>query len=140
MAKFEQLASDALVTPERVLPGQPQHQLLALGRQLRSSGTAEAAKACPAATDQGPVPARDGRWLHQEQGPGRELAAEGSQDQAVRRPPARASSGASEDEQLLAEDEKFEIAIGGGAAAKDEEVDQHPEERIEESQQHGQAE
>jgi hypothetical protein len=27
MTEFEQLASDALVTPERVLPGQPQHQL-----------------------------------------------------------------------------------------------------------------
>ena len=33
MAEFEQLASDALVTPERVLPGQRQHQLLALGRE-----------------------------------------------------------------------------------------------------------
>ena len=38
----------------------------------------------------------------------------------------RPQSGASEDEQLLAEDEKFEIAIGAGAAAKDEEVDQQP--------------
>jgi hypothetical protein len=86
------------------------------------------------------VPAKDGGRLHQEQGTGRQLAAERSQDQAVRRPPARASSGASEDEQLLAEGEKFEIAIGGGAAAKDEEVDQQAEDGIEEGQQHGQAE
>ncbi len=86
------------------------------------------------------MPAKDGRRLHQEQGPSRQLAAEGSQDQAVRRPPARASSGASEDEQLLAEGEKFEIAISGGAAAKDEEVDQQAKEGTEEGQQHGRAE
>jgi len=93
MAELEQLASDALVTPEGVLPGQRQHQLPPLGRQIRSAGTAAAAKRCPAVTDQRPVPAKDGRRLHQEQGPSRQLAAEGSQDQAVRRPPARASSG-----------------------------------------------
>jgi hypothetical protein len=51
------------------------------------------------------------------------LAAEGSQDQAVRRPRARASSGASDDEQLLAEGEKFEIAAGGRAPAEDQELD-----------------
>jgi hypothetical protein len=39
-----------------------------------------------------------------------------SQDQAVGHPPAGAASGASEDEQLLAEDEKFEVAIGRGPA------------------------
>ena len=91
-------------------------------------------------TDQRPVPAKDGGRLHQEQGTGRQLAAEGSQDQAVRRPPARASSGASEDEQLLAEGEKFEIAIGVWAAPKEEKVDQQAKEGIEEGQQHGQAE
>jgi hypothetical protein len=64
----------------------------------------------------------------------------GSQDQAVGRPPAGPASGASEDEQLLGEDEKFEVAIGRGAAAKDEEVDQQPEEGIEEGQQHRRAE
>ncbi len=103
-------------------------------------GTAAAAKGCPAATDQSPVPAKDGRWLHEEQGPGRELAAQGSQDQAVGHPPARSWCRASKDEQLLAEDEKFEIAIGGGAAAKDEEVDQQLDEGIEEGQEHGRAE
>src|SRR5258708_6836492 len=38
------------------------------------------------------------------------------QDQTVGHPPAGAASGASEDEQLLAEDEKFEVAIGRGPA------------------------
>jgi hypothetical protein len=56
------------------------------------------------------------------------------------RHPARSWRRLAEDEQLLPEDEKFEIAIGGGAGAKDEEVDDQPEERIGESQQHGQAE
>jgi len=42
--------------------------------------------------------------------------------------------------QLLAEDEKFEIAIGGWAATEDQEVDQQAEESIEEGQQHGGAE
>jgi len=91
-------------------------------------------------TDQRPVPAKDGGRLHQEQGPGRELAAQGSQDQAVGRPPARSRRRAPKDEQLLAEDEKFEIAIGGGAAAKDEELDQQAKEGMEEGQQHGRAE
>jgi hypothetical protein len=98
VAEFEQLASDALVTPKWVLPGQPQHQLPALGRQLRSAGTAAAVKRCPAMMDQRPVPAKDGGWLHQEQSTGRQLAAEGGQDQAIGRPPARSWSGASEDQ------------------------------------------
>ncbi len=75
MAEFEQLASDALVTPERVLPGQSQHQLLALGGKLWSTRTPASAKGCPAMVDRGPVPAQDGGRLHQEQGSGGELAA-----------------------------------------------------------------
>ena len=51
-------------------------------------------------------------------------------------PPARSSRGASEDEQLLPEDEEFEIAIGRGAAAKDEEVNQQANQGVEEGQQH----
>ncbi len=49
-------------------------------------------------------------------------------------------SGSAEYEQLLAEDEEFEVAIGGGAAAKDDEVDQKAKEGIEEGQQHERAE
>jgi len=90
--------------------------------------------------DQRPVPAEDGGRLHQEQSPGRQLAAEGSQDQAIGNPPAGPASAASEDKQLLAEDEEFEIAIGGWAATEDEEVDQQAKESIEEGQQHGGAE
>ena len=80
MAESEQLASDALVTPKGVLLGQPQDMLAALGRQLRSTRTSAATEGGPAATDQGSVPAEDGGRLHQEQSPGRQLAAEGGQD------------------------------------------------------------
>jgi len=90
--------------------------------------------------DQRPVPAEDGGRLHHKQSPGRQLAAEGSQDQAIGNPPAGAGSAASEDKQLLAEDEEFEIAIGGWAATEDEEVDQQTKEGIDEGQQHGRAE
>ena len=140
MAELEQLAADALVTPKWVLLGQPQHQLAPLGGKLRSTRTATAAEGGPAMMDQRPVPAEDGGRLHQEQSPGRQLAAQGSQDQTIGHPPARSSRGASEDEQLLAEDEEFEIAIGGWAATEDEEVDQQAKEGIEEGQQHGRAE
>ena len=57
---------------------------------------------------------------------------------ATRQPGRR--PGASEDEQLLAEDEEFEIAIGGWAATEDEEVNQQAKESIEEGQQHERAE
>ena len=140
MAEFEQLASDALVTPKWILPGQLEHQPPALGRKQRSTRIATAAKRCPATMDQRPMPAEDGGRLHQEQGTGRLLAAEGSQDQAIGHPPVRSWSRASEDEQLLADDEEFEIAIGSRAAAQDEEVDQQAKEGIEERQQHGRAE
>ncbi len=131
IAELEQLAADAFVTPERVLPGQLQHQLPALGWELRSAGTAATAKRCPATMDQRPVPAENCGRLNHEQGTGRQLAAEGSQDQAIGHPPARAPSSASEDEQLLAEDEEFEIAIGSRAATEDEEIDQQAKEGIE---------
>src|SRR5262252_5978357 len=44
MAELEQFAANAHVAPKWVLPRQPQHQLLALGRQRRPSGTAAAAE------------------------------------------------------------------------------------------------
>jgi len=65
--------------------------------------------------------------------------AECSQDHAIGSPPARPSSGTSQDEQLLAEDEEFEIAIGSRATSDDEQVNQQAEEGIEQSQQHGAA-
>ena len=78
--------------------------------------------------DQRPMPAEDGGRLRQEQGTGRQLAAGGSQDQAIGHPPARSSSCASQDGQLLTEDKEFEIPIGSRAAADDEEVDQQAKE------------
>ncbi len=66
MAEFEQLATYALVTPQRVLPRQRQHQLPALGWQQRSTRIAAAAKRCPATMDERPMPAEDGSRLHQE--------------------------------------------------------------------------
>jgi len=84
------------------------------------------------------VPAQDRGRLHQEQSARWKLAAERGQDHAVDSPPARPWSGASQDEQLLAEDEEFEIAIGGRATPDDEQLNQQAEQSIEESQQHGQ--
>jgi len=51
-------------------------------------------------------------------------------------PPARPPDGAAEDEQLLAEDEEFEIAIGTRSTTDDEEIDQQAEEGVQEGQQH----
>jgi hypothetical protein len=140
MAEFEQLAADALVTLERVLPGQLEDQPPALRGKLRSTGTAPAAEGGPATMDQRPMPAQNRGRLHQEQGFSRQSAAKRSQDHPVSGPPARSWRRSSKDEQLLAEDEELEIAIGSGSAAEDEEFDQQAEESIEEGQQHGRAE
>jgi len=51
--------------------------------------------------------------------------------------PARSSSSASEDEQLLAEDEEFEIAVGTRPTTNDEHIDQQAEEGVQERQEHG---
>ena len=85
------------------------------------------------------MPAQDRGRTHQEQGARRKLAAECGQDHAIGCPPARPSSGASQDEQLLAEDEEFEIAIGSRATPDDEQVNQQAEDSIEQGQQHGAA-
>jgi len=76
--------------------------------------------------------------LHQEQGARRKLAAECGQDHAIGCPPLRPSNGASQDEQLLAEDQEFEIAIGGLATPDDDQVNQKAE-GIQQGQQHGAA-
>ncbi len=123
----------------RVLPGQPQHQVPALGRELRSAGTAASAKSCPAMMDQRPMPAENRGRLHQEHGPSRQSAAKGSQDHPVSGSPARSWRSAS-DQQLLPEDKEFEIPTGSRAAAEGEELDQPANEGIEEGQQHGRAE
>ena len=102
-------------------------------------GTPAAAESRPAPTDQRAVPAQDRGRLHQEQGARRKLAAECGQDHAIGCPPLRPSSGASQDEQLLAEDEEFEIAIGSLATPDDDQVNQKAEEGKEQGQQHGAA-
>jgi len=76
---------------------------------------------------------------HQEQGARRKPAAERGQGRAIGYPPARPSSRASHDEQLLAEDEEFEIAIGSLATRDDEQVNQQAEEGIEQGEHHGAA-
>ena len=58
MAELEQLAADALVVPEWVLPGQPQHQLPALVRKRRPAGTTAAAKR----RDDGRAPGASQGW------------------------------------------------------------------------------
>jgi hypothetical protein len=75
-------------------------------------------------TNQCAVPAEDRGGLHQEQGASGQPAAERGQDQAIGMPPARSSGGASEDEQLLAEAEEFEIAIDTRPTTDDEHIDQ----------------
>ena len=82
------------------------------------------------------MPVQDGGWTDEEQSAGGQPAPEGGQDHTIGRAPARWSSGASQDEQLLAEDEELEIPIGYRAAADDEDADQQPEEGVEESQEH----
>ncbi len=132
MAELEQLAVYPHVDPERVLIRQPEHQLLALSRPLRPPrprrrpNAAERRRTC--ARCQPRMVAR----LHQEQGAGRQPAAERGQDHAMGSLPARPSGCASEDEQFLAEDEQFlaedeefEIAIGTRSTTDDENVDQH---------------
>ncbi len=84
------------------------------------------------------MPAQDRGRLHQVQGARRKLAAECSQDHAIGSPPTRPSSRASQDEQLLAEDEEFEIAIGSRATADDEQVNQQTEEGIDRASSTGQ--
>src|SRR5215472_7870467 len=93
-------------------------------------------------SDYGPAPdASRGWWLAAPRAEHRrQLAAEGSQDYPVSGSPPSPLRGSSEDEQLLAEDEEFEVAIGGCAAAEYEEVDQQAKESIEEGQQHERAE
>src|SRR5215510_13686230 len=87
-----------------------------------SPGTLAAAESGPAPPDQRAVPAQDCGRSHQGQGARRKLAAECSQDHAIGCPPARPSSGASQDEQLLTEDEEFEIAIGSLATPDHEQL------------------
>jgi hypothetical protein len=100
MAEFEKLAADALVTPERVLPGQLQRQPPAIGGKLWWAGTAPSAEGCPAPMDQRPMPAENRGRLHQEESTGRQLAAEGSKDLTIG-PPAS---------------ELVELCVGGRAA------------------------
>jgi len=85
------------------------------------------AESGPAPTDQRAVPAQDRGRSHQEQGGRGKLAAERGQDHAVGSSPARPSSDAPQDEQLLAKDEEFEIAIGSRATPDDENVNQQAE-------------
>ena len=86
------------------------------------------------------MPAKDRGRLYQEQGPSRQLAAQGGQDHAVGGPPVRWWCSSSEDEQLLAKDEEFEIAMRSWAVTEDEELDQQAKDGIEDCQQHGRAE
>ncbi len=104
---MHKLVSLLQMAPAGVLPGQPEHQLLALGSQSRASGTTSSAEGSPATADQRAVPAEERGRLYQERDAGGQPAAERGHDRAIGLPPAWSSGGASEDEQLLAEDEEL---------------------------------
>lgn len=79
-AKPEELALDALVAPGRVLPGQPDDQLLCL--LVQRWPTRPTARVGPGVGDQAPVPAQQGLGLHGEArpaGPGQDAADRGKQ-------------------------------------------------------------
>ena len=140
MAECEQLAADALVTLSRILPwpaGAP-----APGTQPEAAADRDRGGGRRLPSDDGPAPDASQGWWPAAPGAEHRLTAcgQGQPGSGDRPPASEVVELSSEDEQLLTEDEEFEIAIGSRAAAKDEEVDQQAQEGIEEGQQHGRAE
>ena len=131
MAKLEQLASDALITPKWVLPGSvstsSRHSAGIFGRPGPRRRPNAAQRRWTSARCQ----PRTVAGCSKSRTPADSLRPRAAtiRRSAVRQ---RARSGASEDEELLADDEEFEIAIGSTAAAEGEEVDQEAKEGIEE--------
>jgi hypothetical protein len=140
IAQLAQLALDAAKAPDRVLAGQAQDQLLALGGQWRTTETTTRAtpEGIPLATDQLTVPTQDGLRADQEGGPSRsrQPAAERGQQQAIARLPARAAGLALEDAKLMAEKEYLGLEAGLGAAVDDEEIEEQAEQAVEQGQEH----
>jgi hypothetical protein len=140
MAKLVQLALDAAIAPSRVLAGQTQDQLLALGGHWRTTEMATRAtpKCSPLSTDQLTVPAEDGLRADQEGRPGwsRQPAAERCQEQTISGLPARTLGLALEDANLMAEKENLGLEARLRAAADEEEIEEQAEEAVEEGQEH----
>jgi hypothetical protein len=127
-------------SPSSSSRGQTQDQLLALGRQCRTTETVTRAtpEGIPLATDQLTVPRQDGLRADQEGGPvwSRQPAAERGQQQASARLPARAAGLALEDAKLMAEKEYLGLEVGLGAAADEEEIEEQAEQAVEQGQEH----
>ena len=140
MAELEQLASDALVTPKRVLPGQPQDQLPALGQQLRSTRTGDGGRRRP--SDDGPGRGASPGWwpgCTRSRAPADSLWPRAAR---IRRSPVRQRGRAVVPQRRRSSCRRMRssIVIGGRAAREDEQVDQQAKEGMEEGQQYGRAE
>jgi hypothetical protein len=119
-AKPLEFASDALVAPPRVLPGQADDQVLDLLVQRRPAGLA--VRVGPGDGDQPSVPAQQCVGLHEQarpMGSGQRPADRGEQGPISRLQPG-AWGLATEDGELVAQDQDLQV-LGGVAANKQHE-------------------
>ena len=85
VAQLEHLAPDALVSPARILPGEPEDQLAAVGRERWTAWVAAPAESSPFPSDKLPMPPQQGLRTYREAAAtgSRQTTAQGSEDQAV---------------------------------------------------------
>jgi hypothetical protein len=134
-AETAQLPLDPHTSPARVLPRQAKNQLT----NLRGHGRAPYApfSVCPLASDQFPVPAKEGRRGDQERRPAlaREHAGRSRKEDLVQPPELRSSGFTREHPDLVAKNEDLDLALTSAFGGWHE-PEQAAEDQIEEGEQH----
>jgi len=138
-AQLQEFALNASVSPPRVLPGEPQDQLLALSALARSAPPWSTSIQRPLAAHELAVPVEQSLRADQEGGPSGpwEDLAQGGEEQTVTGLEARPADLAFQDAELMAEGENLDLKIGLGPLALDQELEEEADDAVQEGQKHG---
>lgn len=130
---------NASISPPRVLAGEPQDQLLALSARAGSAPLWSTGIQRPLAAHELAVPVEQSLRADQEGGPSepREDLAQGGEEQTVTGLKARPADLAFQDTELMAEGENLDLEVGLGLLALDQEVEEEPDNAVQEGQKHG---
>ena len=135
VAELTKLARDAQIPPSPVLACQPQDQILDLAAQLRPAAARPSSEGGPASANQFAMPAEQGR-RGEHQAAARKEAAERREDEPVRIAEVWSLHGSTEDGDLMAKCDHFDLKVCHRSGAHEDQVGENAKQPVDGAEEH----